>query len=72
MCLGYLAAIADSVEGQQAAGTAPRRVCDPATVNLEDYRRVLIGFLQTNPQHLRKPSSEAVATAFAASWPCRE
>ena len=72
MCLGYLAAIADSVESQQIAGTAPRRVCDPAAVSLEDYRRVLISFLQANPHHMKKPSSEAVATAFAVSWPCKE
>ena len=72
MCLGYLAAIADSVEVQQDAGSTPRRVCDPATISLEDYRRGLVGFLLANPQHLKKPSSEAVAAALAANWPCRE
>ncbi len=72
MCLGYLAAMADAIEIQQVAGTAPRRVCDPATISLEDYRRALIGFLQANPALLKQPSAEVVRAAYGNAWPCRD
>ena len=71
MCLGYLAAIADALETQQIAGDGPRKVCDPATISLEDYRRALIGFLQANPPLLKQPSSEVVPAAYAKAWPCK-
>mgnify|MGYP006286689819 CR=1 FL=1 len=71
MCLGYLAAIADSIETQQVAGAAPRVVCDPLTVSLEDYRRALIVFLQGNPALLKQPSSDVVRAAYSNAWPCK-
>ena len=72
MCLGYLAAIADSAELQQIAGETRRRICDPATVSLEDYRLAVIGFLQANPALTRQPSAEVVRAAYAAAWPCKD
>lgn len=72
MCLGYLAAIADAIEIQQLGDTAPRRICDPATISLEDYRRALIGFLQANPALLKQHSGEVVPAAYAKAWPCND
>lgn len=71
MCLGYLAAIADALEVQQASGAAPRRVCDPATISLEDYRRAVLDYLRANPTLLTQPSSEVVPAAYAKAWPCK-
>jgi hypothetical protein len=71
MCLGYLAAISDAVESDQDAGTLPRKVCDPATISLEDYRLALIGFLRDRPQLLGRSSSEVVSAAYAQAWPCK-
>lgn len=72
MCLGYLAAMSDAVEDAQDKGSQSRRVCDPATVSLEDYRLALLGYLKDNPQQLKRPSSEVVTEAFSARWPCRK
>lgn len=72
MCLGYLAAIADAIETQQIGSGASPRICDPATVSLEDYRRALIGFLQANPLLLKHLSSEVVPAAYAKAWPCND
>ena len=71
MCLGYLAAMADALEVQQVSGAAPRRVCDPATVSLEDYRRAVLDYLKANPALLKQPSSEVVPAAYAKAWPCK-
>lgn len=48
-----------------------RDICPPAGSTREQWKRVVIQFLEANPADLHLPASLLVAVALAKAFPCR-
>lgn len=65
-CRGYLMGVADeaSLCGMNAAAQL-------GTINVEQLRTIMIGYLYRNPQKWNQSGSTLVTAAFEEAWPCK-
>lgn len=59
---------ASGLEGPPLA--AASGYCEPVTVNYEDRARVIVDWVDANPDRRDMPQRKAVHEAFLAAWPC--
>ena len=64
ICSGYVAGLTFATSGQL--------FCPPNAVTVEQGIRVVVNFLQSNPQRLHEPFGALALAALAKAWPCRK
>lgn len=66
-CLGYLLAAEDALSRDSIEGV---RVCLPTSIGLPEQHRIVIEWLQANPQAQAHSALGLVARAWAERYPC--
>lgn len=66
-CFGYVTAVVDDasmIYGEAAS------FCLPADINAEQLQRVVIEYMEKQPQHLHLPGPDVVTFALTTSFSC--
>ena len=65
-CLGYIAAVADALEGGRFVAKAPQ--CLPVDIQLSQLRDVVVKYLQNHPTTRNRDAVFLVSAAIVNKW----
>jgi len=67
-CWGYISASTDIYKVIKYGSS--RIVCIPGEIEVSDYVRIVIKYLNEHPKDLNRPAFELITKAFAEIFPC--
>ncbi|WP_427901662.1 Rap1a/Tai family immunity protein [Marinobacter caseinilyticus] len=73
-CFGYIRGLSDYSTGTESMTSEeikPFQSCRPRGVNNKQLARIVVNFLERNPQHLHREMTMLVSVALQEVYPCR-
>lgn len=70
-CFGYIMAIVDNNESIVTAGLMQKLYCIPDDLIVNQLLRVVVKYLQENPEKLHMAASDLLTNAFIKTFPCQ-
>jgi len=71
-CDGYIAGVADAHRAVSHSFRGMTRYCSPEHVTVHELRRVVVRWLQANPEQIHFAASSLVVQALHDAFPCGE
>jgi hypothetical protein len=69
-CMGYIVGVLDLHDAMVAAKLLTPQFCPPRSMMTGQAVRIVVTYLQANPEHLHFPGAGLVAVAMRKAFPC--